>query len=103
MVRYTRKHYSRQKRKQQEEQRQKAGRRKTKGQRKRVKEKRWTRNRSLHGNKTAREQFGRKVWQRKRNRSEGQRSTKATRKQQQKGWMGERGMVKVEGVGSKRQ
>jgi len=31
----------------------------------------WTLNRSPHGNKTAREQFGRQVWQRRRERADG--------------------------------
>lgn len=35
-----------------------------------VKERKWTLNRSPHGNKTAREQFGRQVWKRRRKRDE---------------------------------
>jgi hypothetical protein len=37
----------------------------------RKKQRVWTLNRSPHGNKTAREQFGRQVWQRRRERGEG--------------------------------
>lgn len=36
----------------------------------RVKERKWTLNRSPHGNKTAREQFGRQIWKRRRKRDE---------------------------------
>jgi hypothetical protein len=54
-----------------------ARQRETEGQEKRVngyqfkrkKQRVWTLNRSPHGNKTAREQFGRQVWQRRRERS----------------------------------
>jgi len=37
----------------------------------RKKQRVWTLNRSPHGNKTAREQFGRQVWQRRRERNSG--------------------------------
>ena len=45
------------------------GEEKRTGEWKRVSRKRWTVNRSPHGHKTAREQFGRDRWQRKRRRS----------------------------------
>lgn len=45
---------------------------------KRKKQRVWTLNRSPHGNKTAREQFGRQVWQRRRER---ERTGRANRKQ----------------------
>lgn len=45
---------------------------------KRKKQRVWTLNRSPHGNKTAREQFGRQVWQRRRER---ERTGRAKRKQ----------------------
>lgn len=46
---------------------------------KRKKQRVWTLNRSPHGNKTAREQFGRQVWQRRRDREKTSRSQRKQR------------------------
>ena len=74
-VEYVREHFSKEVRQAVVE---KANQRETEGQEKRVKayqfnrkkQRVWTLNRSPHGNKTAREQFGRQVWQRRRQVSE---------------------------------
>jgi ribosomal protein S10 len=64
-VEYVREHYSKEVRKSLVEGR-KVGQEKVDGYTLRRKKQRvWTLNRSPHGNKTAREQFGRQVWQRR--------------------------------------
>jgi ribosomal protein S10 len=68
-VEYVREHYSKEVRKEIAEKRESKKRMKASSfQRK--KQRMWTLNRSPHGNKTAREQFGRQVWQRRRQRTE---------------------------------